>query len=78
MEGGGHVGVPFKNTSSSQNKTVFDNTHFLLQLIWFCYKPYLKQFASIFHSIKHFDVHKFIAFCDLRDSHNYDDQLLDN
>ena len=44
----------------------------LLQII-------LKVITSIFHSIKHFYVHKFIAFCDQRDSHNYDnEQMLEN
>ena len=44
----------------------------LLQII-------LKVIYEYFHSIKHFHVHKFIDFCDERDSHIYDNgQLLKN
>ena len=45
----------------------------LLQIILKVIYEYFPQHSTFL------DVHKFIAFCDQRDSHNYDnDQLLEN
>ena len=62
-----------------QNKKVFGSAQFYSSWFGFAADHTKSIFTSIFHSTKHFNVHKFIDFCDQQDSHNYDNgQLLKN